>query len=90
MELLNIAFIILLLKITFCVLPGVLGFFLIFSSQSTKRRMRNIICSQLFGFSHAIRTYKFARFLYATGVLSVLLSLTASWFFVLRVYIQSK
>ena len=90
MELLNISFVILILKITFCVLPGIFGIFLIFSSKSTKRKIRNEICGQLFGISNAIRTHKFARFLYATGTLSVLLSLAASWFFVLSAYVLSK
>ena len=87
MELLSISFAILILKITFCVLPGVLGIFLIASSRDTKRRIRSRVCSQLFGVSDAIRTHKFARFLNAFGALSILFSIVASWVFVLRAYI---
>jgi hypothetical protein len=87
MELLNLAFAILILKITLCVLPGIFGIFLIFSSQSSKRRMRSKVCSRLFGISDAIRTRKFTCFLYVLGMLSMLFSLTAIWVFVLRAYV---
>lgn len=84
MELFNISFVILVLKITLCTLPGVFGIFLIVSSRGTKRKMRNVFCEQLFGVSRAIRTYKFARFLYIIAAFSILLSLVASWFLVLK------
>ena len=87
MELLDLAFAVLILKITFCVLPGIFGIFLIFSSENSKRRMRSKVCSQLFGISDAIRTYKFTRFLYVVGMLSILFSLTAIWVFVLSAYV---
>ncbi len=87
MELLNISFFILILKITFSVLPGVFGIFLIFSSQNTKRKIRNMVCNQFFGVNDAIRTRSFSRFLYVLGVLSILFSIVASWVLVVRTYI---
>ena len=87
MELLNISFFILILKITFSVLPGVFGVFLIFSSRNTKRKIRNMVCNQIFGVNDAIRTHNFARFLYVLGVLSILFSIVASWVLVVRTYI---
>lgn len=87
MELLNISFAIMVLKITICVLPGVFGIFLIFSSRNTKRKMRNAFCEQLFGVSSAIRTHRFARFLYVVAAFSILLSLIASWFLVLKAFV---
>ena len=87
MELLNISFAILILKITFCVLPGALGVFLIVSSKETKRKIRNKVCCRLFRVSNAIPSRKFARFLYFVGALLVVFSLAASWFIVLRAYV---
>lgn len=87
MELFSISFVILILKITFCVLPGVFGVFLIVSSRDTKRRIRSRVCNQLFGANDAIRTHKFSRFLYVLGALSILCSIVASWVFILRTYI---
>ena len=83
MELLNISFALLILKITFCVLPGVMGIFLIVSSEDNKRKIRNKICGRLFGVRDAIPLHKFARFLYFVGALSILLSVTASWLLIL-------
>ena len=87
MELLNISFAILILKITFCVLPGVFGIFLIVSSKDTKRRMRSKVCTRLFGVRDAIRTHKFTRILYALGALSIVFSILVSWVFVFRTYV---
>lgn len=49
--------------------------------------MRNAFCDQLFGVSSAIRTHKFARFLYVIAAFSILFSLAASWFLVLRAFV---
>jgi hypothetical protein len=54
MQLLNIGFAILLIKIALCVLPGVLGIFFLVSSEEAKRHMRSTVCNKLFGISNAI------------------------------------
>ena len=84
MQLLNVSFIILVIKITFCVLPGVIGIVLIASSEETKRNMRNRLCATLFDVSNAIELHKFVRFLYILGTLLIIFSLGATWFFLLR------
>ena len=84
MELLNVSFAILLVKMAICILPGVLGIFFIVSSEETKRHMRSTLCNQLFGVSNAIPFPKFERFLYVSGTVLVLLSLIATWFIHLR------
>ena len=84
MELLNVGFAILLIKMAICILPGVLGIFFIASSEETKRHMRSVLCNQLFGISNAIPYPKFARFLYISGSVLLLLSAVATWFIHLR------
>ena len=89
MELLNVGFAILVIKIAICVLPGVLGIFFIASSEETKRSMRSTLCNQLFGISNAIPYPKFARFLYVSGTILFILSVVASWFILLRGFFQA-
>ena len=84
MELLNISFALLLIKMALCVLPGVLGIFFIVSSEETKRDLRNTLCNKLFGVSNAIPFPKFERFLYISGTILLLLSVVATWFILLR------
>lgn len=87
MQLLNVSFIILVIKITFCVLPGVIGIVLIASSEETKRNMRNRLCATLFDVSNAIELQKFVRVLHILAAVLILFSLAASWFFLLRGFI---
>ena len=89
MQLLNISFALLLIKMTLCVLPGVLGIFFIASSEETKRDMRSTLCNKLFGVSNAIPFPKFERFLYISGTILLLLSLVASWFILLRGFFEA-
>ena len=79
MELLNISFALLLIKMGLCVLPGVLGIFFIVSSEETKRDLRSTLCNKLFGVSNAIPFPKFERFLYISGTILLLLSLVATY-----------
>ena len=79
MELLNVSFALLLIKMALCVLPGVLGIFFIASSEETKRGMRNTLCNKLFGVSNAIPFPEFERFLYISGTILLLLSLVATY-----------
>ncbi len=90
MELLNVGFAILLVKMAICVLPGVLGIFFIASSEETKRQMRSTLCNQLFGISNVIPFPKFERFLYIAGTVLILLSLVVSWFILLRGFFEAS
>ncbi|WP_269526957.1 hypothetical protein [Coraliomargarita parva] len=84
MELLNIGFAILLVKIAISVLPGVIGIYLIAAPEEKKRELRNSVCNKLFEVSNAIPYPKFARFLAICGSGLILFSLVASWFLLLR------
>lgn len=84
MQLLNLEFVILLVKIVICVLPGVLGVYFISSTEESKRGLRNTFCNQLFGVSNAIAYPKFARFLNISGTVLLVFSLAATWFVLLR------
>jgi hypothetical protein len=84
MQLLNISFAILIIKMAICILPGVLGIFMIISSDEKKRELRNTFCSKLFGVSNAISHPKFARALIVMGTMMLVFSLAASWFLLLR------
>jgi hypothetical protein len=84
MQLLNISFAILLIKMALCVLPGVLGIFFIVSSEETKRDLRSTLCNKLFGVSNAIPFPKFERFLYISGTILLLLSVVATYLIHLR------
>lgn len=83
MELLNVGFAILIIKMALCILPGVGGIFLVVSSEERKREMRNGLCSRLFGVSNAIPYSKFSKTLTALGLVLLLLSLIASGFLLL-------
>lgn len=80
MELLNPAFVILLVKITVSVLPGILGIYFMSISEESKRALRNSFCKRLFGVSNAISYPKFERALLIIGVVGLLISAAASWF----------
>mgnify|MGYP005842049131 CR=1 FL=1 len=87
MELLNIGFALLIIKMAICILPGVGGVFLIASSEDLRREMRNNLCSRLFGVSNAIPYPKFAMTLTVIGLILIVLSLAASWFLLLRHFV---
>jgi hypothetical protein len=80
MELLNPAFVILLVKITVSVLPGILGIYLMIMSEESKRALRNRFCNGLFGVSNAILYTTFERALLIIGIVGLLFSAVASWF----------
>ena len=84
MELLNLSFAILLFKICFCVLPGVLAVALMLSSEDHKRSWRNTICRSLLGVSNAISYSKFNRTLMVFGFLLLIYSITVTWFFIIK------
>ena len=83
MELLNINFAILLVKVVICVLPGVIGISALVLSEEAKRELRSKFCQSLFGVNNAIPYKKFARTLVILSVLMILFSLVVSWFLLL-------
>ena len=83
MELLNPAFVILVVKITVCVFPGIIGIYLLAISEEKKRDLRNKLCNRLFGVSNAIPYPNFERALMVIASLGLLLSAAAVWFVIL-------
>lgn len=84
MQLLNIGFAILLIKMAICILPGVFGISMIVSSEESKRELRNKICNRFFGVSNAISYPKFTRAMAVLSALLLAFSLVSSWFLLLR------
>ena len=84
MELLDIGFAILLIKMVICVMPGVIGIFFIASPEETKRHLRSTVSNRLFGVSNVIPYPKFARFLYISGTILLFISIGLSWLILLR------
>jgi len=84
MELLNIGFAILLVKIVIAVMPTVVGIVMLSASEDTKRSWRNSFCRKTVGVSNAIPYSKFVRYLYIAAVLLLLFSMVAAWFLLLR------
>ena len=84
MELLNIGFALLLIKMAICVLTGVFGVYFIVSSEEAKREMRNTVCRSLFGGVRTIRFAKFARRLCILGAILLIISVVSSWFLLLQ------
>jgi len=80
MPLLNLNFAILVVKIAICVLPGVLGLYLLAMAEEKKRSLRNAICNKLFGVSNAIPYPNFAKILMVVAVACLFFSAVASWF----------
>ena len=84
MELLNIGFALLIMKIAVCVLPIAAGISLCMTSAERKQAMRSTLSSKLFGVSNAIPHLKFVRFIIVMGTALVLLGLAATWFLLLK------
>ena len=84
MALLNIGFVILIIKLAICTLPAVIGIALIVSSEESKREFRNKFCSKVFGMSNAIPYLKFTRTMFVLGTLLLAFSLVSTWFLLLR------
>ncbi|WPJ97855.1 hypothetical protein SH580_09040 [Coraliomargarita algicola] len=74
----------LIIKMAICILPGVIGIFMIVSTEEKKRELRNTICNHLFGVSNAIPYPKFALTMVVIGSLLLAFTLAASWFLLLR------
>lgn len=88
MELLNLSFAILILKLSFSVLPIVLGCYLLLASDEVKREIRSFICRSLFNVNNAIPMRDFKRILYWIGGLGVLFGLVVGWVLVLKPFFE--
>ena len=88
MELLNVAFVILLVKIALGVVPLFTGITFLLLSEESKRELRNKICSQLFGVQKAIPFPNFNRALLIISVVLILLGGLISWFLVLKPFLD--
>lgn len=86
MEIINISFAILLVKLVICVFPGIVGAILLSADEETMRSFRSWICRRLFGVSNAFQYRKFARFMRAVGILLIAFSMILTWFVHLRGY----
>lgn len=87
MELLNLSFAILIIKLSISVLPIVLGSYIMLAPKEIKRDMRGFICRSLFNVNNAIPMRDFNRILYGVGGLGVLLGLVAGWILVLKPFL---
>jgi hypothetical protein len=87
MELLNLSFAILLIKMSISVLPLVLGSYLLLSAEEVKRDLRSFICRSLFGVNNAIPMEDFKRILNWVGSLGIAFGLVAGWFLVLKPFL---
>jgi divalent metal cation (Fe/Co/Zn/Cd) transporter len=83
MDLVNIGFIILVIKIAISVIPAVVGFYLIFCNRDQKREIKRIVCRTLFGSGSVFETDAFARFLVLLGLLLIVFSGLFAWFFLI-------
>ena len=88
MELINLSFAILIVKMSISVLPIVLGSYVLLASDEVKREMRGFICRSLFNVNNAIPMRDFSRILYWVGGLGVLFGLVAGWFLVLKPFFE--
>mgnify|MGYP000046302746 CR=1 FL=1 len=88
MELLNLSFAILIIKLSICVLPIVLGSYILLASEEVKREIRGFICRSLFNVNNAIPMRDFRRILYWVGGLGVLFGLVAGWILVLKPFFE--
>jgi hypothetical protein len=84
MQLLNLSFAILIFKVAFCVLPGVLGIYFISMPEDSRHSLWDTFCQRLFGMRNAIAYSSFARCLNIIATLLLILSLVATWFLLLR------
>jgi hypothetical protein len=79
MELLNLSFLFLLLKVGLCTVLGVLAIIFIFGKERMKRRLRDRVCFYLFGFHKAIVFKEFNKVLKIFGVSFALLDGLFFW-----------
>ena len=79
MELLNIGFLILFLKVGLCTCLGIFALLLIFAKERLKRRCRDRICFYLFGFNKAIAYKEFNKILKIFGFIFALVDGSLLW-----------
>lgn len=87
MELLDLGFAILLIKVSLSVLPIVVGCYMLFATDDVMRDMRSFICRALFNVNNAIPMSDFRRIINWVGSLGVAFGLIAGWFLVLKPFL---
>jgi hypothetical protein len=88
MELVNIGFAILIIKIALSVVPVILGFYLIFCSIDQKREIKRAVCRILFESGSVFTTEAFSKFLVVIGLLMVIFGGLFAWFLLLSGMMQ--
>ena len=84
MELLNISFVFLLIKVCISFLPIVFGIYLLTAPLESKRILRNKICMALFGVNNAIVYSKFERGMRVISLILFIFGGLASWILLFR------
>ena len=87
MELLNISFAILVIKIAISVVPVVVGFVVFSMDEDAKHRLRDRFCSKVFGSRNAISYDKFVFNLYLCAAVLVGMGLLFGLVLVVRPYL---
>lgn len=82
MELLNVSFAILLIKIMLGALPFFGGVAYCFTREEGRREIRNTVCSGLFGVANAIPFAKFNRFMVGLSIFAIIFGLLMLWLLV--------
>lgn len=87
MELINLEFAVLLIKLSISVLPLVASSYLLLASEETKRDLRSFICRALFNVSNGIPMNNFRRILNWVGGLGVAFGILAGWLLVFKPFL---
>lgn len=88
MELLNVSFVLLLIKLSIGILPIAFGLYTFLISEDAKRNLRSTVCRALFNVSNAIPMKNFSRMLYWVGFVSLIFGLISTWAFILRPFFE--
>lgn len=83
MDLLNISFAILIIKIMIGAVPLVGGITYFCIDEDAKREFRNSVCNSMFGVPHAVPFMKFNRFMTVLSLLGIVFGLLVLWLLVI-------
>jgi hypothetical protein len=84
MDLLNVSFAILIIKIALGAVPMVAGVAYFCMQEDSKRELRNSICSGMLGVSNAIPFEKFHRFMVGLSFFAIVIGAIVFWLLVIR------
>ncbi len=87
MELLNIGFVLLIVKLAFCFFPILFGFYLLKCNEERIREIRNSFCKAIFKVQNAIPSKKFKCVVVWIATSSILFGAFSTWFLILRPYV---